>query len=69
MLTLVERIMWSHEDLFDIFRGNFPYYLLLAFPLLIILSPVPATASVEFSVFRLQQFELHGTAYGEYNLV
>ncbi|KAB7501477.1 Nicalin-1 [Armadillidium nasatum] len=56
--------MWSHEDLFDIFRGNFPYYLLIAFPILLILSPMPVSGSVEFPVFRLQQFELHGSTYG-----
>lgn len=57
--------MWSHEDLFDIFRGNFPYYLLIAFPILLILSPMPVSGSVEFPVFRLQQFELHGSTYGK----
>ena len=56
--------MWLDEDLVDIFRNSVPYYLIVALPLLIIMSPVSVDAAAEFSVFRLQQYDLHGISHG-----
>ncbi|KAM3960338.1 BOS complex subunit ncln [Aphomia sociella] len=59
--------MWLDEaDGFaEIFRGYLPYYLLVALPIFIIMSPVnPVTASHEFSVYRMQQYDLHTIPHG-----
>lgn len=61
--------MWLDEaDGFaEIFRGYLPYYLLVALPIFIIMSPVnPVAASHEFSVYRMQQYDLHTVPHGEY---
>lgn len=59
--------MWVDEaDGFaEIFRGYIPYYLLVALPILIIMAPVsPVAGSHEFSVYRMQQYDLHTVAHG-----
>ncbi|KAJ0174302.1 hypothetical protein K1T71_010448 [Dendrolimus kikuchii] len=59
--------MWLDEaDGFaEIFRGYLPYYLLVALPIFIIMSPVnPVAASHEFSVYRMQQYDLHTVPHG-----
>lgn len=59
--------MWIDEaDGFaEIFRGYLPYYLLVALPIFIIMSPVnPVAASHEFSVYRMQQYDLHTVPHG-----
>ncbi|XP_013137405.1 PREDICTED: nicalin-1 [Papilio polytes] len=59
--------MWLDEaDGFaEIFRGYLPYYLLVALPIFIIMSPVnPVAASHEFSVYRMQQYDLHSLPHG-----
>ncbi|XP_014365633.2 nicalin-1 [Papilio machaon] len=59
--------MWLDEaDGFaEIFRGYLPYYLLVALPIFIIMSPVnPVAASHEFSVYRMQQYDLHSVPHG-----
>ncbi|XP_022130889.2 nicalin [Pieris rapae] len=59
--------MWLDQaDGFDeIFKGYLPYYLLVMFPILIIMSPVnPVAASHEFSVYRMQQYDLHTVPHG-----
>ncbi|KAJ9573916.1 hypothetical protein L9F63_008715, partial [Diploptera punctata] len=58
--------MWFEADEFvELFRGYIPYYLLIALPIFIIMSPVnPVTAAHEFPVHRMQQYDLHGVAHG-----
>ncbi|XP_013162515.1 PREDICTED: nicalin-1 [Papilio xuthus] len=59
--------MWLDEvDGFaEIFKGYLPYYLLVALPIFIIMSPVnPVAASHEFSVYRMQQYDLHSVPHG-----
>ncbi|XP_037779424.1 nicalin-like [Penaeus monodon] len=56
--------MWSDQDLVEVLRSSVPYYLVVALPLLILLSPVPVDAAAEFTVYRLQQYDLHGTPHG-----
>lgn len=61
--------MWLEEaDGFaEIFRGYLPFYLLVAVPIFIIMSPVsPVAASHEFSVYRMQQYDLHNVPHGEF---
>ncbi|XP_078681342.1 BOS complex subunit NCLN-like [Branchiostoma floridae x Branchiostoma belcheri] len=57
-------------EVFDIFRGVFPISFLLFVPaVLIIVSPDPVEAAHEFSVYRMQQFDLQGTSYGCRNAI
>ncbi|XP_011064630.1 PREDICTED: nicalin [Acromyrmex echinatior] len=59
--------MWLEEcDSFaELCRGYLPYYLLIVLPIFIIISPVnPVTASHEFPVFRMHQYDLHGIPHG-----
>jgi len=59
--------MWFEADeIVELFRGYIPYYLLIALPIFIIISPVnPVGASHEFPVYRMQQYDLHGVAHGK----
>lgn len=60
--------MWLDEaDGFaEIFKGYLPFYLLVALPIFIIMSPVkPVAASHEFSVYRMQQYDLHTVPHGK----
>ncbi|XP_045595457.2 BOS complex subunit NCLN isoform X1 [Procambarus clarkii] len=56
--------MWSDQELVEVLRSSVPYYLVVALPLLILLSPVPVDAAAEFTVYRLQQYDLHGSPHG-----
>ncbi|CAB3383423.1 Hypothetical predicted protein [Cloeon dipterum] len=59
--------MWFDEveSIAELFRGYLPYYLVIALPIFIIISPAnPVAASHEFPVYRMQQFDLHGVQYG-----
>lgn len=50
----------------EIWKGTIPYYLLIVLPLLIIISPgYPVAASHEFTVFRMQQYDIHGVPHGK----
>lgn len=57
--------MWSDQELVEVLRSSVPYCLVVALPLLLMLSPVPVDAAAEFTVYRLQQYDLHGSAHGE----
>jgi hypothetical protein len=59
--------MWFEADeIIELFRGYIPYYLLIALPIFIIISPVnPVGASHEFPVYRMQQYDLHGVPHGK----
>lgn len=64
--------MWLDEaDSFaEIFKGYLPFYLLVAVPLLLIVAPAyPVAASHEFSVYRMQQYDLHNVPRGKYSSV
>jgi len=53
------------DEFSEILKTGFPVYLLIAIPLLLIMSPVcPANAAHEFTVYRAQQYSLQGTTYG-----
>ena len=55
------------EEFID-FMKNIPFSFLFLVPVTIILSsvgPTPALGSQEFSVFRLQHFDLNGSPYGK----
>ncbi|XP_075217184.1 BOS complex subunit NCLN [Lycorma delicatula] len=53
------------DELAELFKGYFPFYLLIALPIFIIISPVcPVGASHEFPVYRMQQYDLHGVPHG-----
>lgn len=53
------------DELTELFKGYFPFYLLIALPIFIIISPVnPVGASHEFPVYRMQQYDLHGVPHG-----
>lgn len=56
--------MWI-EEAEELFKGYFPYYLLIVLPMFIIISPInPVSAAYEFPVYRMQHFDLHGVAHG-----
>lgn len=58
--------MFEEADGFSLF----PYYLLVIFPTLLILSPSVVTANPQnnfpLSVSRMTQFDLYGSFYGMY---
>lgn len=63
--------MWldQADGFAEIFRGYLPYYLLVVFPIFIIMSPAnPVAASHEFTVYRMQQYDLHTVPHGELEL-
>ena len=63
--------MWADSfiDLSDLAKGAFPMSYILMVPLLILISPIsPANAAHDFSVYRMQQFDLQGTSYGLHNI-
>ncbi|XP_072038125.1 BOS complex subunit NCLN-like isoform X2 [Amphiura filiformis] len=56
--------MWIEEagEFLEMFRSSLPLTCLLLVPVLIFISPVDGAH--EFSAYRMQQFDLHGTQYG-----
>ncbi|XP_054707763.1 BOS complex subunit ncln-like [Uloborus diversus] len=53
------------DSVFEFFRGNFLIYSLMFVPLIIVISPItPVLAAHEFTVYRMQHFDLHGTPHG-----
>ncbi|XP_033634705.1 nicalin-1-like [Asterias rubens] len=56
--------MWVEEfgEVFDMFKSSWPLTWLFLVPVLIMISPVHAAH--EFSAYRMQQFDLHGTQFG-----
>ena len=54
------------SEVCDMFKGSFPISLIFFIPILIILSPAnPVCGAHDFSVFRMQQFDLQGSSFGE----
>lgn len=63
--------MWIEDvgEFSEIFKGYFPYYLLIMLPIFIIISPVsPVGAAHEFPVYRMQQYDLHGLPHGKVSI-
>ncbi|KAH8039659.1 hypothetical protein HPB51_008252 [Rhipicephalus microplus] len=53
------------EGVFEFLRGNLPFYVIVFVPLLIAISPVaPVLGSHEFTVYRMQHYDLQGTVHG-----
>ena len=51
----------------DLLKGSFPFTFIFVIPLIILLSPTsPVDAAHEFSVFRMQQFDLQGSSFGNF---
>ncbi|XP_076069366.1 BOS complex subunit NCLN [Oratosquilla oratoria] len=61
--------MWSDpaNELVEMLRNSVPYYLVVALPILIMISPMPVDAAAEFTVYRLQQYDIHGSPHGSRN--
>ncbi|CAG7838339.1 unnamed protein product [Allacma fusca] len=51
------------NEIFDVIWSSVFAYLIIGLPIFVSMSP-GCLAAKEFSTFRLQQFELHGTSYG-----
>lgn len=56
--------MWfaEAEEVVEVVRGHFPWTCLLLVPILIAISPV--NGAHDFTAYRMQQFDLHGSPYG-----
>lgn len=58
-------LLGNADELLDLLKGFVPYYLLIALPLMIIISPVdPVAAAQELQAYRMQQYDLHGVPHG-----
>lgn len=55
------------SEVFDnMFKSSFPLTFIVFIPaVLILVSPLPADAAHEFTVYRMQQYDLQGQPYGE----
>lgn len=55
------------SEVFDnMFKSSFPLTFIVFIPaVLILVSPLPAEAAHEFTVYRMQQYDLQGQAYGK----
>ncbi|EEC15140.1 Nicalin-1, putative, partial [Ixodes scapularis] len=53
------------EGVFEFLRGNLPFYVIVFVPLLIAISPVtPVLGAHEFTVYRMQHYDLQGSPHG-----
>uniref|UniRef100_T1JL86 BOS complex subunit NCLN n=1 Tax=Strigamia maritima TaxID=126957 RepID=T1JL86_STRMM len=53
------------NEVFEIFKGSLPFYVILFLPILIIVSPLnPVDGAHEFTVYRMQQYDLQGNNRG-----
>jgi len=58
-------MLGDSDEFSEFLKTGFPVYLLIAIPLLLVMSPLcPANAAHEFTVYRAQQYSLQGTTYG-----
>lgn len=58
--------MWVDEAE-ELFKGYFPYYLLIVLPVFILIMPAnPVAASHEIPVCRMQHYDLHGISHGRH---
>lgn len=50
----------------NMFKSSFPLTFIVFIPaVLILVSPLPAEAAHEFTVYRMQQYDLQGQPYGK----
>lgn len=56
------------SEVFDnMFKSSFPLTFIVFIPaVLILVSPLPAEAAHEFTVYRMQQYDLQGQPYGKH---
>ncbi|XP_076330796.1 BOS complex subunit ncln isoform X1 [Tachypleus tridentatus] len=53
------------DGFFEIIKGTVPFYTIVFIPLFILISPMtPVLGAHEFTVYRMQHFDLHGTPHG-----
>ncbi|KAG8003690.1 Nicalin, partial [Nibea albiflora] len=59
------------SEVFDnMFKSSFPLTFIVFIPaVLILVSPLPAEAAHEFTVYRMQQYDLQGQPYGTRNAI
>lgn len=58
-------MLGDSDEFSEFLKTGFPAYLLIAIPLLLVMSPLcPANAAHEFTVYRTQQYSLQGITYG-----
>lgn len=63
----VAKMFEEASEVFDnMFKSSFPLTFIVFIPaVLILVSPLPAEAAHEFTVYRMQQYDLQGQPYGE----
>lgn len=52
------------DGLFEFLRGTLPYYTIAFVPIIIMVSVTPVLGAHEFTVYRMQQFDLQGAPHG-----
>ena len=69
VILIAEMLFGEAGEVVEMFKNSFPFSFLFFIPILIILSPVsPTAAAHEFAVYRMQQYDLQGTAFGNNSL-
>lgn len=53
----------SAEELVEIFRNNYPLSIFVVASFFFLISP--AQSATDFSVYRMQQFDLQGNSHGK----
>lgn len=66
-LNTVSTMFEEASEVFDnMFKSSFPLTFIVFLPaVLILVSPLPAEAAHEFTVYRMQQYDLQGQPYGK----
>lgn len=58
-------MLLESDEFCELFKGCFPFYIITIIPLIMIISPTTiVTASHEFTVYRMHQYDLHGVGRG-----
>lgn len=66
-LLLVIMFEEASEVFENMFKASFPLTFIVLLPaVLFLVSPLPAEAAHEFTVYRMQQYDLQGQAYGKW---
>eukprot|EP00064_Thunnus_orientalis_P014030 superscaffoldBa00002379_g14071 len=70
-LNTVSTMFEEASEVFDnMFKSSFPLTFIVFLPaVLILVSPLPAEAAHEFTVYRMQQYDLQGQPYGTRNAI
>lgn len=62
----VRMLFTEAGEILEMFRSSFPLSFLFFVPIFILISPVSHVyAAQEFTAYRMQQFDLQGSSYGE----